>query len=56
MDEDVREEPSDILTSCPGDRRISIASDGDFSAFHVQIHDPMFEKLISTLIFWSEHM
>jgi len=51
MNEDVREEPSDIFTSRPGDRRIAIASDGDFAASHVQIHDPMFEKLISALIF-----
>jgi hypothetical protein len=44
MDEDVREEPSDIFTSGPGDWGVAIASDGNLSAFHVQIHDPMFEN------------
>jgi len=41
VDKNVGEEPRNVFTGGPRDRRVAIAADGDLSAFHVQIYDPI---------------
>lgn len=39
MNKHVREEPCDVFTTGPRDRSVAITTNGDLSAFHIQIYD-----------------